>query len=419
LLQQNFRNDKFKKMVNKVFLSFLLLFFISSFFFSKTINFDFFNLNENLQANNQSQISIPSPSPSNILEDKNSDIENQKPLFPPPEEIKAIYITSYVAGIEERLEELINLVKENNLNAIVLDIKDFSGYVSYDIEEENVKKYKTKKVQIKKINSLIKKLHDKEIYVIARITVFQDPALSKARPDLALKDKSQNRLWQDRKNLSWVDPASKEVWDYNLAIAKDAIERGFDEINFDYVRFPSDGNLDNISYPVYDGKKSKREVIKSFMEYLRENTKGSRISIDVFGLTTINTDDLGIGQVIEDAYSYFDFVCPMVYPSHFSSGFLGYQNPALYPEKVVKYSLESALKRLIALQNATSSTSGEKTLINSKIRPWLQFFDLGAKYDPEMIKKEIQAVYDAGLKEGWMLWDPKNRYEGIKEAILF
>ncbi len=333
------------------------------------------------------------------------DIENQRPLPNPPRVIKAVYATSWSASSNSKMDYLIDLIKSTELNAIVIDIKDYSGSVTYDIHNEDVEKYGAKEVRVRRMNALIKRLHDEGIYVIARQTIFQDPILAEARPELAVKNNRTGKTWTDRKGLSWVDPASREVWDYNIAIAKDASSRGFDEINFDYIRFPSDGNLDAMSFPVYNiDTQFKKDIIKLFFGYLRSNTEGITISADLFGLSTINNDDLGIGQVIEDAYMNFDYVSPMAYPSHYAQGFNGYANPAAYPYEVVNYSMEKAQNRLDALASTTQSDS------LAELRPWLQDFDLGADYTAAMVRKQIQATYDAGVDSGWMLWDPRNNY---------
>jgi len=336
---------------------------------------------------------------------KSKDIPAQKPLTNPPSVIKAVYITSWSAGTPSRIDYIVDLIDTTEINAVVIDIKDYSGYVVYNTDVPEAAEYKAEDVRIPKINSLIKRLHDKDIYIIGRVTVFQDPVLTKARPDLAVKNKSTGALWADRKGLNWIDPVGKDAWDYNIKIAKDALGRGFDEINFDYIRFPSDGDLQAMQYPFYDGVKPKSEIIKDFFAYLRSNLPEAKISADLFGLSTVNTDDMGIGQVIESAYAYFDYVSPMVYPSHYANGFLGYKNPADYPYEVVKYSMDHAVTRLKAAGSTTS-----------KLRPWLQDFDLGADYGEEKIKAEIKAVYDSGVNDGWMLWDPNNVY--TKEALV-
>jgi hypothetical protein len=382
-----------------------------------------------------------------------ADISPQQPLPDPPTIVKGIYLTGWSAGYTPKINAIIGLTKRTEINAVVIDVKDFSGFVSYKtgIPEVAVNGAESQ-IRINQPNALIKKLHDAGIYVIGRITVFQDPLLAKAHPEWALKNKTTGKVWADNKGLAWMDAAAEPVWEYNAAIAKDALLRGFDEINFDYVRFASDGDLSKISYPFWQktqtdadltqtNAETKRGVIRSFFKYLRDNLGDAKLSVDLFGLAIINTDDLGIGQVIEDAYKYFDYVSPMVYPSHYAAGFIGYQNPAKYPYEVIKYSLDRGLARLIVerkAQSATSTTSSttisdSQFAISSKLRPWLQDFDLGATYDVSMVKKEIQAVYDAFLNPkdssdgsssstsyllpptsplfgGWLLWDPANIY---------
>lgn len=364
------------------------------------------------------------------------DIEQQKPLANPPEEIKAVYFTGWSAGSNKKIDYLINLAEKTEINAVIIDIKDYSGNISYDIKLPEVERYKAKEIKISRLNALIKKLHDENIYVIARITIFQDPILAKNRPDLAIHSKtkcqapgakchaSSSTLWLDHKKLAWIDPSAEEAWNYNIAIAKDAANRGFDELNFDYIRFASDGNLNDMIFPFWNEKIKKSEIIKNFFKKLRKELEGVKISADLFGLSTINNGDLGIGQIIEDAYEYFDYVSPMIYPSHYANGFLGYKNPAQYPYEVIKYSMDSALKRLIKHEtrniNHTTTTNdmlhvSSSMIYAAKLRPWLQDFNLGAKYTAETVQKQIKAIYDAAsstpeLINGWMLWDPANTY---------
>ncbi len=358
----------------------------------------------------------PAGNPENSEIKPNADIEPQKPLAEPPAEIRAVYSTSWVAGTSSMFNRLVNIAKTTEINAIVIDIKDYSGYVAYDIKNDAVKRYGAKEIRIPAINALIKRLHDDNIYAIARISVFQDPRLAAARPDLAVKSKKTGKTWRDKKNLSWIDAASEEAWEYNLAIAKDAAGRGFDEINFDYIRFPSDGNLEDADFPFWNETSPRRETLKKFFRRLSEELPGTPVSADLFGLTTTGADDLGIGQVIEDAFGNFDFVAPMVYPSHFANGTFGFKNPAAHPYEVVKKSMESARKRLDAFNGATTTEIyGSNSAVRvSKLRPWLQDFDLGADYDTQMVKDQIRASVEA-KSAGWMLWDPKNVY--TKEAL--
>jgi len=202
--------------------------------------------------------------------------------------------------------------------------------------------------------------------------------LVKQKPEVAVKNKFTGGIWRDRKGISWVDPASKFVWDYNIEVSKEAIKLGVDEINFDYIRFPSDGDMKALAYPVFDENQlSKSQQLEQFFKYLNENLKPTevKLSVDLFGLSTVNNDDLGIGQKIEPAYLYFDYVCPMVYPSHYANGFIGYQNPAQYPYEVIDYSLEKALiKRENLIKEMASTTPDFASSSVGILRPWLQAF---------------------------------------------
>lgn len=248
----------------------------------------------------------------------------------------------------------------------------------------------------------IKKLRDEEIYTIARIVVFQDPELAKIRTDLALRDKNTGQIWRDFRGIPWLDPASKEVWNYNIVLARTALKKDFDEVNFDYVRFPSDGILSNIAYPIWDGKGEKYEVIREFFNYLSQELKlhNKFLSVDLFGLVLTRDDGLGIGQRLIDAADNFHFICPMVYPSHYYQGFEEFSEPAKHPYEVIYRSLSKGRE---VLEGSSS-----------RLRPWLQDFDQGAVYDESMVKLEIEATHDAEAF-GWLLWNPYNVY--TREAL--
>jgi hypothetical protein len=354
------------------------------------------------------------------------DIPPQPHLAVKPQRVKAMYATAWTAGSKKRMNEVIELIDETELNAVVIDVKDYSGFLSYatgipEFQESGAEE----EIRILRPNALLKSLHDRGIYAIARITVFQDPVLAKAHPEWALKD-SEGALWSDRKGLFWLDPSVQEVWDYHLKLAKDAYRRGFDEINLDYIRFPSDGRVTDIRYPQFREDVPKQDVIGAFLAYLRKHMEGVPLSIDIFGLVTVDTGDVGIGQHLEVMLPYVDYVMPMVYPSHYAQGFIGYKNPAAYPYEVVQYSLDRALARMAAYREiqstpaaSSTTTSSERFAISdlpfARLRPWLQDFDLGADYDAEMVKEEIRAVAEAAEKypelvEGWALWSPGNTY---------
>jgi hypothetical protein len=321
-----------------------------------------------------------------------------------PNSVRGIYMTSWVASTRDWRKDLVDLIESTELNSIVIDVKDYTGRIAFEVSDPDLQKIGSAEKRIDDIKEFIFLLHEKEIYTIARIAVFQDPYFVKIRPDLAIKTKSGS-VWKDRKGLTWIDPCSKEFWDYIIKIAKETERVGFDELNFDYIRFPSDGNMDNISYSFCDPNISKADLLENFFQYLSHNLRdaGVPISADLFGMITTNTDDLNIGQVLEKANPYFDYICPMVYPSHYPPTYDGFQNPALHPYEIIYHAMASSSERLIAAASTPF-----------KLRPWLQDFDLGADYTSEMVRKEKQAVYDSGLNS-WLLWDPANEY--TREAL--
>lgn len=323
-----------------------------------------------------------------------------------PDPVRGIYMTSWVASTRDWREKMVKLIDSTELNSLVIDIKDYTGRISFEVSDPDLQKIGSAERRIDDIKEFIDYLHSKNIYTIARISVFQDPYFVKIRPDLAVKTKS-GAVWKDRKGLTWIDPCAKEYWDYIIKIAKKTEDVGFDELNFDYIRFASDGDMNNIVYPFCKPNVSKVDNLENFFKYLSENLKDSGVplSADLFGMTTINTDDLNIGQVLERAAPYFNYICPMVYPSHYSPTFNDYKNPALYPYEIIFHAMASSSARLIAAG-----------FTPFKLRPWLQNFDLGADYTAEMVRKEKQAVYDAGLNS-WLLWDPANQY--TPEALEF
>jgi len=310
--------------------------------------------------------------------------------------VKGIYLTAYSAGNPKKIDEIIKLVSSTELNAVVIDIKDYSGKILYASSVEQVKKIKATDNRLGDVKKLIKKLHTNNIYVIARQTVFQDPLLAERKPEWAIKSKAGG-LWRDNKGLAWVDPTRAEVWNYNLAIAKEAIGFGFDEINFDYVRFPSDGNMSAVVYNTKD--KKRYEIMGDFYNFLDEKLVGypAWISLDMFGyvMEKTGTDDMGIGQRLADAVGAVDYVCPMMYPSHYPSGHLGLKNPAVFPGKVI----DNGMKL------------GDKWFAGSRavVRPWLQAFNIGAVYDASKIRAQINAV-EKYPNAGWLLWNAANRY---------
>jgi hypothetical protein len=360
-----------------------------------------------------------------------------QPLANPPAIVKAVYFTGWSAGLRRRVDYLVDLHRTTAINAVVIDIKDYSGNLSYEVSTPEARQYGAARRMIRDFDGLVNRLHHEGIYVIARLTVFQDPVLAEARPDLAVHRVSKlpkqekrgpltaDSLWRDRKGLAWIDPASRPAWDYVVSIGRDALAHGADELNFDYVRFPSDGDLNDMYFPHWDGKTPKHQVIREFFGYLKKQLPDARLSADLFGLAAVNDDDLGIGQVIEDAYGPFDAVCPMVYPSHYARKFLGFPNPAQHPYEVINYSMKEARGRLEdfsrpkpAPAKADGAAAPEVEIKAARLRPWIQDFNMGAKYDAAMVKSEIKAVEDAlgDRFAGYMVWAPSNVY--TRQALV-
>lgn len=318
-----------------------------------------------------------------------------------PETVKAIYMSSWIAGSQEAREKMLKRFAGTEVNTIVLDIKDTSGKIVIKLNSPTLAKYQSDESRVSDITEFVDDLHQRGYYVIGHIAVFQDNYLAQTRPDLAMRRKDNNEIWRDKKGMAWLDVSQQEVWDYNISLAREAYSAGFDELNFDFVRFPTDGDLSQIRYRNYDPTKETRvEALEKFFVYLHDNVKdiGAPISANVFGMVMTNDDDLGIGQTVGNIAPYVDYIAPMLYPSHYPKGWNGYKNPATVPYKVVKISLDSGIKKVEALG-----------LSKNMIRPWLQDFDLGATYTADMVRAQHQAVSDAGLSS-WLMWDASNKY---------
>jgi hypothetical protein len=316
-----------------------------------------------------------------------------------PEPLKGIYMTSWVAGTPSLRNKLVSLIDTTEINSIVIDIKDYSGKIVFKITNPELKTYGSEEIRIQDLQNFIESLHKKGVYVIGRIAVFQDAYFVKQRPDLAVKNKAGTETWKDGKGISWIDANAKEYWDYIILLSKESRAIGFDEINFDYIRFPSDGNMQDISFPM-SSTTPKAIVLKNFFQYLQSHLQGTglKTSADLFGMVTSAENDMGIGQVLENALPYFDYISPMVYPSHYPPSFEGFADPEKHPYEVVHSAMQSAVTRT---EMASTSTS--------KLRPWLQDFGLRTDYGPDEVRAQIKATNDVGLTS-WLLWSASNKY---------
>lgn len=309
--------------------------------------------------------------------------------------VRGIYVNGWVAGTPEKMDKLIKLVENSILNTMVIDIKDQVGYISYKSQVELAREIGANRYKIRDIKGLLSKLHNKGIYTIGRIVVFKDAFLAQKKLDLALRLKNTGTneiIISD----NWVDPSRKEVWEYNLELAREAIKLGFDEIQLDYIRYPA---LATSPWQVVmDNEKSKSQNIKEFATYIRKEIShlGVPLSIDVFGLTTSANNDLGIGQNFDELSNIVEIISPMVYPSHYANGSFGIAVPESEPYNVIYRSLDDARKKVGNRHNVI-------------IRPWLQDFSLQYQYSSKEVIDQIKATESLGIKE-WLLWNSKSRY---------
>lgn len=327
--------------------------------------------------------------------------------FSRPENIRGIYLNAWASGSSRRSHELIELARRTEVNAFVIDIKDASGYVSYPTTVDLAQEIGAdQEIRIPNVHRLLDSLSAAGIWPIARIVVFKDPILAAARSDMAIQD-SLGATWIDGRGDVWVNPWDRRVWDYHVDLAREAIELGFQEIQWDYIRFP-DRPASELSSAVFPGSEGRprTQAVREFLLYTRDRLEDLDVPLtgDVFGVTTTFRNDTGIGQVWEQFADLLDASLPMVYPSHYWEGSFGFSEPNAHPYEVIHAALTSAVERSALLPGA------------GKVIPWLQDFTLGAPaYGIPEVRAQIEAVYDAGLSE-WILWNASSRYtEGALE----
>jgi hypothetical protein len=308
-----------------------------------------------------------------------------------PHEIRGVHVTMALAGIPGKLNAYARL-RSAGLNTIEVDVKDENGDVAFVRGAPRLARVTGAAKPYYDPRAAARKLHKAGLYLIGRIVTFQDPAVSEKRPALALHN-PDGSLWHTNGGLGWLNPYDHRVWAYDVAIAKAAVRAGFDEIQFDYVRFPSDGDLSQIVYR-HARAERKGTTIAKFLQYASSTLHplGVRVSADVFGLAA--THDLGIGQVPKRIAGYLDAVYPMVYPSHFSAGEYGITDPDAYPGRTVAR----------ALFDFRRQVKGRAVLI-----PWLQDFSLARRYGLIEVTDQIAAARRQHAR-GYMLWNPEGVY---------
>ncbi|MCI9637277.1 MAG: putative glycoside hydrolase [Hungatella sp.] len=337
-----------------------------------------------------------------------------------PIKVKGIYISAYVAGTQNLMDEIIQHIDETEINAVVIDVKDDNGRITFSMDSPVVSEIGAVKRFIPDIEGLMKKLKEHNIYTIARVVAFRDPYLPEYKPELALK-LPDGSIYRDSKGLAWVNPYKQEVWDYLVEVGIEASKAGFDEVQFDYIRFSTERGVNNVVYEEADTNgRSKKDIITEFIEYAYDRLadQGVFVAADVFGaIIGGGVDSDAVGQSYGDMADHLDYICPMIYPSHYGAGYFGIDHPDTRPYDTILAALKGSKEDL----GDHGTKEGRKIVV----RPWLQDFtasylDYYIEYGDEEVRQQIQAVYDAGYDE-WLLWSAACRYhwgglESSKEA---
>ena len=343
---------------------------------------------------NRAEQALADPLPEGIIE------VQLAPLTP-----KALYLSFYGVGSKVLRDPALKLINDTELNALVIDVKGDRGMIPYRSSVALAAEVGGQRIiTVRDIDGLLTSFKEKGIYTIARIVVFKDDLLATARPDLAVKTPA-GEPWRDRERLAWVDPFRKEVWNYNIQIAEEAAKLGFDEIQFDYVRFP-DSHSPRFSQP--STEEARVKAIAGFLHEAKARLAPYNVFLaaDIFGYVCWNLNDTDIGQKLEPIASAVDYLSPMLYPSGFQFGIPGFRNPVQNPYEIVYLSLKKAQER--------------SKISPLRFRPWLQAFKDYAfdrrQFNGKELRDQISACEKFG-SQGWMLWNPVNQYTATAESL--
>lgn len=322
--------------------------------------------------------------------------------------VRGIYLTDATAG-SDRMESIIGHIDETELNAVVIDIKNDEGRIAYRMNAETVQALGAERDTITDIQSLLQRMKAHGIYAIARIVSFRDPYLETVKPEwmYRLPDGS---VFHDSAGMAWVNPYQRAYWDYISEIISACAADGFDEVQLDYVRFCTERGMQDVVFPEEETQgRSKTEIITEFVRHISDRAAeaGIFLSTDVFG-TIIGSyvDSHAVGQDYALLSEAVDYMCPMIYPSHYGDGNFGIAHPDTEPYRTILFALSASRKALEA-----EPESGQR----ATVRPWLQGFTASylsnyIRYGPEQLRAQIQAVYDSGYEE-WLVWNASNNYD--------
>ena len=363
----------------------------------------------------------------NVGPDKNRTVslrivDENNPALPGREAVKVrgIYISGPMAGSTELFQNILDSAAGTEINTVVIDFKDDQGRIICPVDSPVASEIGACRPYVQDMKELIASLKERGLYVIARVVAFRDPWLAEKKPEWSLH-LADGSLYRDRQGMAWVDPYRKEVWDYLVEVGTEAKEAGFDEVQFDYIRFSTEGTMRDVVFDeAVTGGRSKTDVITEFVKYAYENlaSQGLFVSADVFGtIIGSDIDAQAVGQVYTERAKHLDYICPMIYPAHYGPGNFGLEHPDTMPYETV---LEALKKSQMVMDQAAEADGHVSS--QAIVRPWLQDFTasyLGEgnyiPYGYNEVQRQIQAVKDAGYDE-WMLWSAANRYHFKEEA---
>ena len=339
--------------------------------------------------------------------------QHQLDLTLKPGAVRALYLTYYGVGSDELLNNALSLIQTTEANALVIDIKGDRGWIAYQSGVPMVAQIGAQQViMLPDVDRFVQQMHQRGVYLIARIVTFKDNPLATAHPEWAVHDTITGGLWIDNEGLAWTDAFHEEVWDYNIALAVEAAQHGFDEVQFDYVRFPTDASantsVDRIGLAEDNSMANRVHAISGFLKKAKDALQpyGAVLAADIFGYVCWRTDDMGIGQYLETLGQIVDVISPMVYPTLYWDGIPVSDGPSFsmdapaHPYEIVQQSLKRASERL------------KEAGAHAVLRPWLQYYNdyiLDIPYGDHEIRVQKLATYENGIKS-WMFWDPSNRY---------
>lgn len=334
-----------------------------------------------------------------------------------PREVKGIFVTGAVAGTQNTMPALTQMVEDTSLNAMVIDIKNDSGEVTYSMGLPLAEEIGAQTRYVADMPQLVRQLKEKGIYLIARIVAFKDPILAEQKPDYAVKN-PDGSVFHDNNDLAWVNPYREEVWDYLIDLSKKAVELGFDEIQYDYIRFSTASGIAEADFGEAAEGKTRQDAITGFLTKAYETLApmGVYVSADVFGTIICNENDGKlIGQDYVEMAKHCDYICPMVYPSHYVNDAYGIPVPDAAPYDLIYASVADGEQKLDAVREA------DPQVHIARQRPWLQAFtatwvDGHISYGGQQLQDQIRGAADAGVNE-WLLWNAANNYDKVKSGL--